>query len=37
MYYSGIKGPDPLNYGRKERYPSNTTKAELVPLLDQLE
>jgi hypothetical protein len=37
MYYSGIKGPDPLNYGKKERYPSNTIKVEPMPFLDQLE
>jgi hypothetical protein len=34
MYYSGIKRLDPLDYGRKEKYPFDITQAKLVPLLE---
>jgi hypothetical protein len=37
MYYSKIKGPNPLIFGRKERYVANTTQLELVPPIELLE
>jgi len=37
MYYSGIKRPNPLIFGRKERYIVNTTQSELVLTIEQLE
>jgi len=37
MYYFGIKGPNPLISGRKDKYVLGTTQAELVPPIEQLE
>jgi len=37
MYYYGIKRPHPLDYGRNERYPSDTTHVELVQTVEELE
>ncbi len=37
MYYFGIKGPNPLIFGRKERYIVSTTQSKLVLTIEQLE
>jgi len=34
MYYYGIKGPNPLISGRKEKYVANTTRTKLMPLIE---
>jgi hypothetical protein len=31
MYYSKIKGLDPLIFGKKEKYAFDTTQAKSVP------
>jgi len=36
MYYSKIKGLDPLIFKRKEIYAVGITKAKLVPPIEQL-
>ncbi len=36
MYYSRIKGLDPLISGRRERYVINITQVKLVPHVEQL-
>ncbi len=36
MYYFGFKGPNPLIYGRKEKYASDTTQAKPMPPVEQL-
>jgi hypothetical protein len=37
MYYSRIKGHDPLIYGRKERYVASITQSKSVSPIEQLE
>jgi hypothetical protein len=37
MYYFGIKGPNPLIFGRHERYAVGITQSELVPPIEQME
>ncbi len=37
MYYYGIKGLDPLIFGRKERYVIDTTQTKLMPPIEPLE
>jgi hypothetical protein len=37
MYYSRIKGPNVLIFGRKEKYVADTTQLQLVPPIEQLE
>jgi hypothetical protein len=34
MYYSRIKGPNPLIFQRKERYAANITQTESVPPIE---
>jgi hypothetical protein len=34
MYYYGIKGPNPLISGRKEKYVANITRTKLMPLIE---
>jgi hypothetical protein len=34
MYYSRIKGPHPLIYGRKEKYVVGTLQVELMPPIE---
>jgi hypothetical protein len=33
MYYSGIKRPDPLIFGRREKYEDDTTQVKPMPQL----
>jgi hypothetical protein len=37
MYYYKIKGPNPLIFGRKERYVANIIQLKPVPHVEQLE
>jgi hypothetical protein len=37
MYYYGIKGLDPLIFGRKEIYVINTTQTKSMSLIEPLE
>jgi hypothetical protein len=34
MYYSGIKGPNPLIYGRKKGYVTGVPQPKLVPPIE---
>jgi hypothetical protein len=34
MYYYGIKGPNPLIFGRKKRHVIDIIQTELVPLVE---
>jgi hypothetical protein len=36
MYYYGIKGPDPLIFGRKEIYVLDTTQTKSIPHVEPL-
>ncbi len=36
MYYSRIKGLNPLIFGRKEGYAINVTKLKIIPHVEQL-
>jgi hypothetical protein len=36
MYYSGIKGLNPLSFGRKEKYVTGTIQIKLVPHVEPL-
>jgi hypothetical protein len=35
-YYSRIKGPDPLIFGRKERHATDIIQLESMPPIEQL-
>jgi hypothetical protein len=37
MYYFGIKRPDPLIYGREERYATDINQTNLMPPIELLE
>jgi len=37
IYHSGIKGPDPLIFGKREKYVVGITQAKRVPPIEQLE
>jgi len=37
MYYFGIKRPDPLIFGRREKYEDDTTQVKPMPPIEQLE
>jgi hypothetical protein len=37
MYYFGIKGPDLLIFGRREKYAANITQTKPVPHVEQVE